>query len=161
MGDLIIFDQRITHRGHSNITEVDKVLRSLRPSAPDGSDARVLVTVGFGLKRSKHLAGFKEGTLARQRDVFFVTERMFVALEVLLVLAAALLGHCLATRNWRAILSRRSVKYLCGSRYSPTSASESFKPFMLPTSPARVVAVQLEDEASTATLTQPVGRPSA
>ena len=141
MGDVIIFDQRITHRGHSNRTEVDKVLSSLMPSAEDGSDARILVTVGFGLKSSKHLPGFKEGTVARQRAVFFVTERMCLVLEVLLLLLGVLLTRWACTHPWTDTCSRQGLKrYLkCGSRWSRVQTGE----IVTPASPLTKLQVEL------------------
>jgi len=150
MGDVIIFDQRITHRGHSNRTEVDKVLSSLMPSAEDGSDARILVTVGFALRSSKHLAGFKQGTIARQRAVFFVTERMCIVLEVLLLLLGVLLTRWACTHPWNDTCSRQGLKrYLkCGSRWSRVQTGDVPPSDLTPASPLTKSQVELSCDDS-------------
>jgi len=51
LGDAVLFDQRITHRGMERQVE----------------GTRIMISFGFGAEND-HTAGFEEGTRARQRD---------------------------------------------------------------------------------------------
>ena len=85
VGDVVVMDQRLTHRGYANASETSRVLRSvLGPRRAD----RVLVTVGFALAASNHSRDFVAGTRARQARVFYVTERLpGMVLDVVVTLA--------------------------------------------------------------------------
>jgi hypothetical protein len=70
VGDVILFDQRLTHRGHSQDTEVSRVLQSLASR----EHRRMLVTMAIAYADSDHLDGFTRGTRARQQAIFHLTE---------------------------------------------------------------------------------------
>jgi hypothetical protein len=55
IGDIIIFDQRITHRGQLNI-DINRIINN-----------RILISIGFG-KNNIFTKEFEEGTIKRQND---------------------------------------------------------------------------------------------
>lgn len=68
-GDVIVFDQRVTHRGHSNVSLAQRLIQSLHVG-----DSRLLISVSIAYTNSSHFPGFKQGTLARQDAIFRMTE---------------------------------------------------------------------------------------
>ena len=67
IGDIIIFDQRLKHKGNNK----DKFIKRIIKSFIEDKNI-ILITVGFGNKYSKHLEEFKKGTLIRQNRVDFI-----------------------------------------------------------------------------------------